>query len=202
MNGYQKSCLRPRASARPPAGPTFFSRFPSCLTYLEHTNPSPFRMWHSVLDGAQSVLGRFPPSSTGASETHSSPAVAGYQPKNEMGKNLRPSSLPPSGVNASPVNDDKGLINTPSLDAHMSGQAEHEGRHNNPARKKAASLHADARPPKLPPTPPSAGLPSPGTPELAGTNVSFARIAGPQSPPSGGQEGPGGPVFYDIASNP
>ena len=84
-------------------------------------------MWDAV---RVNVLGRFPPSSAGASETHSSPAVAGYQPKNGSGKNLRTSSLPPPDSSASAENNGNELINAPPLDVPMGGQAERVARPN------------------------------------------------------------------------
>ena len=112
-------------------------------------------VWNTMIGGVQSRFSGSHHSPTRAYEDQSSPVITGYQPKNVAEKRM--TSAPPSVP--------EELINAPALKVTLSGQAEF-GR-----RKRCASMHAEGRPPKLPPVTQSPI--SPLTPELAGTNVSY-----------------------------
>ena len=139
-------------------------------------------VWNTVMGGVQSRFSGSHHSPTGDYEDQSSPVITGYQPKNVAEKRM--TSAPPS------ISEE--LINAPALKVTLSGQAE-LGR-----RKRCASMHAEGRPPKLPPVNQSSV--SPLTSDLAGTNVSYPSMTDTQSPPSGAQSGLEKPVFYDIHS--
>lgn len=114
----------------------------------------------SMIGGVQSRFGGSHHSPAGAYEDQSSPVNTGYQPKNAVEKRRFPSA-PPS------VSDEmipKGLINAPALNVTPSGQAAPgKGGARDTRRKRCASMHAEGRPPKVPPVNQS---PTPLTPEL------------------------------------
>ena len=91
------------------------------------------------------MLGYRPHSPTRAYEDQASTIDAGYQPKNVEEGN-RASSQPPPNVNRAYLDQDEGLINTPSLGIHVDGQTGHAGILGLHVKRQLLHFHRAARP--------------------------------------------------------